>query len=119
LPIDIRIGSIIVRDGSLQWNDLAMARALQIDASARWQNNTPSVTIHRLETSVGGFGLDSTSVRMSGSSNGSVITLEQLVVATGRTLINGSGTTDMSNVTNCVNTEIRRNRHVFPYSSES
>lgn len=99
LPIDIRIGSIIVRDGSLQWNDLALARALQIDASARWQNDTPSVTIHRLETSVGGFGLDSTSVRMSGSSNGSVITLEQLVVATGRTLINGNGTTDVSNET--------------------
>ena len=99
LPIDIRIGSVIVRDGSLRWNDLALARALQIDASARWQNNTPSVTIHRLETSVGGFGLDSTSVRLSGSSQGSVITLEQLVVATGRTLINGSGTTDVKNET--------------------
>lgn len=99
LPIDIRIGSIIVRDGSLQWNDLALARALQIDASARWVNDTPSVTIHRLETSVGGFGLDSTSVRLSGSSQGSVISLEQLVVATGRTLINGSGTTDISNET--------------------
>jgi autotransporter translocation and assembly factor TamB len=99
LPIDIRIGSIIVRDGSLQWNDLALARALQIDASARWVNDTPSVTIHRLETSVGGFGLDSTSVRLSGRSEGSVITLEQLMVATGRTLINGNGTTDVSNET--------------------
>jgi autotransporter translocation and assembly factor TamB len=95
LPLDVRVRSITVHDGALQWNDIALLRDLQVDASASWVDQTPSVTLTRLVTSVGGVGLDSTSVRLSGSSQGSVITLEQLVVATGRTLVSARGTTDI------------------------
>ena len=96
LPIDLHVAAMTVHDGSLRWNDIDLLRDLQIDASGKWVDQTPSLTLTRLVGSVGGFGLDSTSVRLSGSSQGSVVTLEQLVVATGRTLIHGSGTTNLT-----------------------
>lgn len=96
LPIDVTVAALTVHNGSLRWNDIDLLRDLQIDASGRWVDQTPSLNLTRLMTSVGGFGLDSTSVRLSGSSQGSVVTLEQLVVATGRTLIHGSGTTNLT-----------------------
>jgi autotransporter translocation and assembly factor TamB len=95
LPIDVRIHAITVHEGSFQWNDIALLSGLQVDASASWVDQTPSVTLTRLVTSVGGVGLDSTSMRLSGSVVGSALTLEQLVVATGRTLVSARGTTDL------------------------
>ena len=95
MPLDVRVRSITIHDGAFQWNDIALLRDLQLDASASWVDQMPSVTLTRLATSVGGIGLDSTSVRLSGSSQGSVVSLEQLVVATGKTLVSARGTTDL------------------------
>lgn len=96
LPFDILIGSLTVRDGSLNWNDIDWLSGITVDASGQWKDHVPSVTLNRFETSVVGSGLDSTSVRLYGQSEGSAITLEQLVVATGRSLLIAKGNTDLA-----------------------
>jgi autotransporter translocation and assembly factor TamB len=87
LPIDLDLRSILIRNGSVSFDGVPYVNELSISASATWMGTEPAVSIHELDFMAGGIALDSTSVSLRGDASTKRIQLDDLVIATGRSLI--------------------------------
>ncbi len=97
LPISLRIHIIALRNGAFKIDGVDYVEELDIDANASLIGNLPSLELTRLETRLVGHPLKEVNLSLSGSAVGAKITLDQLVLATGRTLIDGIGDADFAN----------------------
>lgn len=92
LPIDLEMQSLSVRNGSFSYDGVPYLNELSIAASAAWVGREPALSITELDFIAGGIALDSTSVSLSGNANTNRIRLDDLVIATGRSLIRSDAT---------------------------
>lgn len=91
LPFDLDLRSIHIRHGSVSYDGVPYVNEMSLSASAAWQGNEPSLSILELDFIAGGIALDSTSVRLSGDADSKRIRLEDLAIATGRSVIRSQG----------------------------
>ncbi len=92
LPLDLDVRSILIRQGSVSFDGVPYVNELSISASATWMGTEPALSITELEFMAGGIALDSTSVSLSGDASTKRIRLDDLVIATGRSVIRSEAT---------------------------
>ncbi len=92
LPLDLNLGSLLIRNGSVSYDGVTYVNDLMISASGTWLGTEPTLSISNLDFMAGGIDLDSTHVRFKGDASNKRIQLDDLVIATGRSVIRSEAT---------------------------